>query len=114
MGKDLGLDGFFLLGRNGGDRCVLGHRRRLDRDRCKLLDERAGLGIDEPHQSVGAGGGQDLAVGTERDGIDSALRDLDVGDLLDPVFVVLLQLGGFRRPSGRSRPFRLIALILAG
>ena len=48
-----------------------------DRDRGEFLDDRAGLGVDQPDDAVAAGGGQDLAVGPERDRVDAALADLD-------------------------------------
>ena len=62
--------------------------------------ERAGLGVEQPDHAVGAGGGQDLAVGSEGDRVDTPLGHLDAGDLLDPFLVILLQRGDFRGRSG--------------
>src|SRR5262249_28554536 len=77
-------------GQNRGDRYIWGHRSGFDRDRGKFLDDGARFRVDQPHDAVAAGRGQDLAVGAERDGVDTALRYLDAGDLLHSGLVISL------------------------
>ena len=73
-GQRLGLDGLLLLGRDRGDRCRSGPPSAvLTDDGGELLDDRAGLRVDQPDDPIAAGGGQDLAVGPEGDGVDRRL-----------------------------------------